>query len=347
MPQNQGSVNFKRAFVMGFLAVVVVLIAAGIGYGFYATRQLSTHRATMKFADVFGVSAARVNAVGIPYTDYVTELGVIKKFYASSAAGLSAPTEEQMSDQVLGNLLINTLIAQVAKTYDVAVTQTDIEASSAYQGILARFGGDVSAVENDLAAQYGLSFSEYADKAIRPVLLEQKLREVFEASSDESTTAYAEEQRRASHILFQVSDSTDAKALAAAKKQAQAVLVRVKSGEDFAALAKEFGSDGTRDTGGDLGWFGSGRMVKEFEEAVWATPAETLAPDLVKTNFGWHILKVTGSRIGRNYSKFMADKIKEARVQILLPIHNPFEAIKAQIDAEANVNPVSSGSNNQ
>jgi peptidyl-prolyl cis-trans isomerase D len=99
------------------------------------------------------------------------------------------------------------------------------------------------------------------------------------------------EQIRASHILFK----TEGKDEAAVRKQAEAVLAKVKAGEEFAALAKQYSEDTSKDSGGDLDFFGRGAMVKEFEDAAWAlSPGQTT--DLVKTSHGFHIIKLTDKR---------------------------------------------------
>lgn len=95
---------------------------------------------------------------------------------------------------------------------------------------------------------------------------------------------------RASHILFSFEGEKDTNAIKAAARE---VAVAAKAGKDFAALAKQYSKDpGSASRGGDLGWFTKGRMVKEFENAVFRMKVgEVSSP--VRTQFGLHIIKLT------------------------------------------------------
>lgn len=75
------------------------------------------------------------------------------------------------------------------------------------------------------------------------------------------------------------------------RAKAEEVLKRARGGEDFAKLAQEFGSDGTKDKGGDLGWFGPGQMTPDFEKAAYALKPGEIS-DVVQTSFGFHIIKM-------------------------------------------------------
>ena len=96
-------------------------------------------------------------------------------------------------------------------------------------------------------------------------------------------------QVRASHILLRIGEDDEAEVAA----RAASLAARARSGEDFAALAREFSEDeGTAASGGDLGTFGRGRMVPEFEAAAFSmTPGEVSDP--VQSAFGYHVILVT------------------------------------------------------
>lgn len=97
---------------------------------------------------------------------------------------------------------------------------------------------------------------------------------------------------RASHILFST-DGMDETGKAAVKAQAEEVLATVKANGDFAAAASQYGQDGTAQNGGDLGWFAKDDFVEPFATAAYAANSTGLLPNLVETEYGYHIIEVT------------------------------------------------------
>lgn len=79
------------------------------------------------------------------------------------------------------------------------------------------------------------------------------------------------------------------------KNQSKAVIMRVNNGESFKQLARQFSNCPSGKVGGDLGWFGRGQMVPEFEKAAFETPIGEMS-DPVQTEFGWHVIKVIDKR---------------------------------------------------
>ena len=105
---------------------------------------------------------------------------------------------------------------------------------------------------------------------------------------------------KASHILFKPkSQSPEDKA--EALNEAKRVLGLIKGGEKFEILALQYGTDGTKNTGGDLGWFAENRMVKKFSDAVFKVGKPGLLPEPVETEFGYHIIKITEPKTYRKY----------------------------------------------
>ena len=114
---------------------------------------------------------------------------------------------------------------------------------------------------------------------------------------NENKDEFYVDEVKASHILIKTIDDennelSDEKK-AEAKEKAQEVLAKVKSGEDFATLAKEYSEDtGSAINGGDLDFFPRGYMVEPFEKAAFSMKVGEVS-DLVESNFGYHIIKVT------------------------------------------------------
>lgn len=108
---------------------------------------------------------------------------------------------------------------------------------------------------------------------------------------------------------FKVDEVTASHILVADEATAKDILSKLKAGEKFEDLAKQYGTDGTKDSGGSLGTFGRGEMVKEFEDVAFALKAGEIS-DVVKTEFGYHVIKVTDKNQGTKTYEETKDSIK-------------------------------------
>ncbi len=159
-----------------------------------------------------------------------------------------------------------------------------------------------------LEAWYNAHQDDYMQGAKRKiryaVVQRQSVLQEIEVTDSQIEKYYGEnrkafettEQRRASHILFKVPPSGTPEERAEVLAAAEATLARLDAGEAIADLAPKLSADAVSAArGGDLGFFGRGAMVPTFEEAVFSTPVGELA-GVVRTDFGYHVIKVTGAR---------------------------------------------------
>jgi len=125
----------------------------------------------------------------------------------------------------------------------------------------------------------------------------------------------APEQVRAKHILIRISPGSSEEEKKKVRDNAEGLLKRLKEGEDFAKLAQEYSEDpGSRQSGGDLGYFGKGQVVKPFEEVAFSLkPGQT--SDLVETQFGFHIIKVDDHKQAMNRPLEEVKDVIKARLQ--------------------------------
>ena len=146
------------------------------------------------------------------------------------------------------------------------------------------------------------------------------LQKFYEQNKDKFKTG---EQIRASHILVK----TD--------KEAKDILAQIKAGGNFDELAKKYSVDSSAAKGGDLGWFGKGSMVPVFEKAAMSLK-EGQVSDVVKSDFGYHIIKLTGKRpAGVRPLDEVKDQIKGA----IMPSKQQevFQKIKDELKKNAKV----------
>ena len=169
---------------------------------------------------------------------------------------------QSLPDDVLFKGILDQLVQQVA-----------LEQSM--QGKLTRH--DTLAVENQ---RRGMVSGIALQAVVAGAVTEDALQAAYDARFKD---AAPQTEWNASHILV----DTEAKA--------KALKVQIDGGADFAELARANSSDGAAANGGSLGWFGTGMMVKPFEDAVVRMkPGEVAGP--IQTQFGWHLVKLNETR---------------------------------------------------
>jgi parvulin-like peptidyl-prolyl isomerase len=155
----------------------------------------------------------------------------------------------------------------------------------------------------------------------------------------ECTDVIQSDEVHALHILIAVGARGKGRTDADAKKKADELLAKIKAGADFGALAKENSDDpGSAARGGDLGWFGRRVMVKEFEAVAFTMAAGGITPEPVKTNFGYHIIKVLEKRTAEEKTirqilvgtQFAAVKDRKLRPALEAKARESLEALKTQ-----------------
>ena len=120
----------------------------------------------------------------------------------------------------------------------------------------------------------------------------------------------------ARHLLVRAEQTASEPEKAAARKKAEEALTRAKAGEPFEKLAQEYSQDpGSAQQGGDLGWFGKGRMVAPFDSASFALQPGQLS-GIVETQFGYHVIKVEEKRSspGKSFEE-MKEQIRQVIAQ--------------------------------
>jgi len=149
----------------------------------------------------------------------------------------------------------------------------------------------------------------YLNRYLKSTLTEDKIKARYAQFAKEQKP---QEQVNARHILVKTED------------EAKAVIAELKKGGDFAAIAKQKSSDpGSKDNGGDLGWFGKDEMVPEFADAAFKLQKGQFTQTPVKTQFGYHVIKVEDRRTAP------PPTLEEARPQLVAQLQR--ETYEAKI----------------
>jgi parvulin-like peptidyl-prolyl isomerase len=264
MPSKKTTVRI----VAGIVGLLVVLVAV---FGVMIYKYQSDSPVVYDVAKVVPYPVEKVNGSYVSYREFLFELNSVKQYYKSQAGQNGQPTIDfnsadgkaklvTLKQQIMDQLTTDTVTRQLISKNKINVTSKEV--NDQIDQIVKASGG-LDKVKEVLTKFYGWSLDDLRGK-VKFQLEKQKLQDKL--ASDDSINA-------------------------AAKAKAEDVLKQVQAGGDFSELAKKYSEDSSASNGGDLGFFGRGQMVKEFEDAAFSMDVGQVS-GLVKSQFGYHIIKV-------------------------------------------------------
>ena len=259
---------------------------------------------------------ARVNGEDVKKADFDR---MIKTIEARAGQPIPPERRDEILRGALDQLIVYKLLAQECKTRGVTATDADINAKvgelkkqfpteDAFNKALQERGMTLASLESDAKTDISVSKLMDAEVATTPGPSDAEAQDFYAKNPDKFKQ---EEQVRASHILIRVDEKADAATKKKAKDQIESVLKQARAGADFAKLAQEYSQDGSAAQGGDLNYFTKEQMVPAFSSVAFSLKPGQIS-DVVTTQFGYHIIKVTDHKPARvvPYEEASA-KIKE------------------------------------
>lgn len=293
-----GSINIKfmshPAFRWGLIGLVALYFGVGavVGYKVYKVKSESTN--IRRILAVYPLPAVLMPQDIILVGDYLNQLKHIRHFAEKTKNPL--PADPELRASLLNQMVETRLLLRVAERYGTRVSRSDIDA--VYRKIAESNGGEQE-VDKLLKDLYGMNEKEFR-LLIRDQLLREKVKK-------EVLT-----QVRVSHILFTQDEA-----------KAKEVLEMVKnSPEKWNDLAKQYSEDRTTsEQGGDFGvFFGYGDMPEPAEKVVFNLKKDQIATEVVKSDQGYQIFKVTDrkGKIDKSYDQFIGELRQKAKVWTIL-----------------------------
>ncbi len=240
---------------------------------------------------------ARVNGENVARAEFER---AIRNIEARAGRSVPADQRDEVYRGVLDELIAFKLVLAEARARNIGVSTEEVasriaeirkqfQTEDAFKKALASRQMTPADLESETRTEILVNRTIEAEVLPKVSVSPQDLEAFYRENPEQFKEP---EQVRASHILFPVDRAATPEAKKETRAQAEAVLKRAKAGEDFAALAKEFSKDSSAAAGGDLNYFPRGQMVPPFEQAAFGLEVGALS-DVVETDFGLHIIKVT------------------------------------------------------
>jgi peptidyl-prolyl cis-trans isomerase D len=227
----------------------------------------------------------RLNMSVKDFEDSIKTDIVVRRLQALIAGGVTVGDQEVRDAYRKGNIKIKFDYAVISSDdLRKTINPSDSDLEAFFKKNAARYA---TAVPEERKITY-FAFSPSQIPGGVPQPTQQQIQQYFSAHQSEYSVP---EQARSRHILISVPAGADAKTDAAAKAKAQGVLKQLQAGGNWTDLAKKNSDDpGSKDTGGELGFAQRGKMVPEFDNAIFGQKIGDIA--LIKSQFGYHIVQV-------------------------------------------------------
>jgi len=251
----------------------------------------------------------------IKYSEYLNNYNIINYFHKNNIFNTTEDyyfNDDELRAEVFNKLVFNKIMIRLAKENEVNIIAEEIDYEM--ENIKSRLS-DGDDLEKRLLSIYGISEKYFIEELLIPEILSIKLYQQY--IENDAIDKEGKNNRHEKNII------------------AERILERIRQGEDFGEIAKkESEDDMTKEYGGDLGYFGKGEMVTEFENAAFDLNIGEVS-EVVETSYGFHIIKVFDKKEGptgdlivqashiliktsNTYDQWLQSKINNARVHILI-----------------------------
>ncbi|MHC4088782.1 MAG: peptidylprolyl isomerase [Planctomycetota bacterium] len=279
--------------------------------------------------------AAKVNGTEISRTRFETTFESHIKQRGINVAMMQSPDAlKQLKRQILDLLIGQELLWQQAKKDGFVAASAQVD--QAVDHVRQRYGSEEVFLRE--LKRGGFTEDSYRDNLKQELSVRRWAQETIakdiSVSAQEVHDFYQENPDRfmrpdginARHVLIKVDPGADETTVTEARKQIEKILAEAKQGADFAALAQKHSQGPSAPKGGELGFLPRGRLVKPFEEAAFALKPGEIS-DVVRTHYGFHIIKLEARRGGDTIS----EKEAESSIRNHLSSMKTQEAIQERV----------------
>lgn len=302
--------SWKKSTCLALAACLALALFASVGAA--GDKQAAKPEAA---ADMGTEIVAKVNGVDIPQSELVRMMQIIQMQYARAGRRIPPDQLPELRQKLMDRLIGDELLWQAAKKAGYKPDKKAAEEQIAQ--LKARYPSDVEfkrALERQKLTESDLMRELERNDVLKKFMTDKFLdkakpgeAEMKKFYDDNPQLFTGQDQVKAAHILVAVDENASEADKKKAREKIDRAAKRVKGGEDFAKVAKEVSDCPSKEKGGDLGYFGHGQMVPEFETAAFALEPGQMS-DVVETKFGYHVIKLEDKKTG---DKVPYDQVKE------------------------------------